>query len=92
MPNTYDVGDLIRVTATFRDADEELDSPDTVTMKVKAPGGTVATSTPGADSPGVFHVDIDCNASGDWEYRAEGDASPQAAAEGRFYVRPSSFA
>ena len=42
-PNTYDLGDLVRLTGTFKNTTGALIDPGTVSFKVRAPGGAVTT-------------------------------------------------
>jgi hypothetical protein len=93
--NTYDVGDLVRIDATFT-VDATATDPTTVICRVKAPDGTVSAKTYGTDAEvvkestaGVYHLDIDITQRGTWRYRWEGTGAAQGAEEGRFDVRRS---
>lgn len=92
MPNTYDVGDLVRVTGTFTDSDGSAVDPTALKIYYKAPGGTITEKLYGTDtdvikdSTGVYHLDIDINASGRWFYRFVGTGSAQAADEYWFNI------
>lgn len=80
--NTYDVGDVVRVTATFT-----ANTPAAVTVKVLKPDG--ATSTPSVvnDGGGVYHADVTADQAGRWLYRVSGTSPGAAAEEGSFAVR-----
>lgn len=92
MPNTYDVGDLIRVTATFTDSDGTAADPTAVTVYYKDPGGNISELVYGTDtdvvqdSTGVYHCDIDIDESGKWFYRFKGTGTVQAADEYWFTI------
>ena len=94
---TYDKNDLLRLQAEFVDVDGSLDDPDEVTIKHKDPSGNtttltyVAGSTVNRLSTGKFYIDLELDEVGTWYWRAEGSASPQAAAERSFVVRTTQF-
>lgn len=96
MANTYDKGDLVRVSAAFTSAGAAID-PTTVTAKVRDPSGNVTTLvylTDGAlvrDAAGAFHTDVNADEAGVWTYRFASTGTGQAAAEGTFRVRESAF-
>lgn len=95
--NTYDVGDQIRITATFTDIDGAAVDPATLQFKFKTPGSAITTYVYGVDAQivksgvGVYYVDVPIDASGTWSYRFAGTGAGQAAAEGQFDVRQSYF-
>lgn len=90
--NTYTVGDLVHVVATFTNAAGTAVDPTAVTAKSKNPDGTITTLTVVNEAgTGVFSADIPLTASGQWVYRFAGTGSNQAAAEGRFRVNDSAF-
>jgi hypothetical protein len=97
MANTYDVVDLVRASATFADADGNAIDPGTVTLKVKAPAGTVTTLVYVTDvalvrdSQGAYHADINVTAAGSWWFRWEASGTGQSAGESWFNVRTSRF-
>lgn len=96
MANTYDVGDLVRVSAAFTSGGSAID-PTAVTAKVRDPSGNVTTLvylTDGAlvrDAAGAFHTDVNADEAGVWTYRFASTGTGQAAAEGTFRVRASAF-
>jgi hypothetical protein len=94
MPNVYDVGDLVTVSAPFADSVGVGVDPTTVICQYLKPGGTAnITLTYGVDatvirdSAGNYHVDIDADTSGSWYYGWHSRGTGQAAAEGWFVVR-----
>lgn len=94
---TYDVGDLAPLRATFTDPDDpdEALDPDDVTFIVREPDGTVTSesSTMGTDvenpDPGVYLLHWPCRVGGVHHYRVEADGGITAAEEAAFMVRPS---
>lgn len=95
-PNTYDLGDLIRVSAPFtRVSNNAAVDPTAVYLIVTNPSGVSTTYTYGVDaiivkdSTGNYHADLDANASGDWYYRWKSTGTGQAAEENQYYVRPA---
>ena len=90
-PNTYDVGDLVTVSGTFRNLAGNLETPATYECKVKDPSGNIATSALTVSSTGVLTATVDADEEGTWYYRIAGLTGLQAAAEGTFIVRASQF-
>lgn len=96
MANTYDVGDLIRVSAAFTSAGAAID-PTAVTAKVKAPTGTTTTLVYGVDaglikdSVGNYHIDVSATEMGTYVYRFAATGTAQSASESSFRVRASAF-
>ena len=92
---SYDIGDAVRVTGTFTDADGVATDPTTVTGKYKDPSGNETTDeSPTNSATGVYYFDIEIDESGKWLYRLEGKTvtpSNQGAAEGSFQVNASNF-
>lgn len=88
---TYDKGDLVRLTATFRDSANALVDPSTVTLKIHKPDGstiirTYAGATITRSSLGVFYSDLNCDFAGTVYYRWEGAGAAQAAGQSSFFV------
>jgi hypothetical protein len=94
----YDLGDAVTVRAAFTNPTTQaaLD-PDAVFFKYKNPAGTIVTLQYGSDaalvkdSTGIYHVDVNANAAGKWLYRFYSTGTGQAAEEGAFKIRRSSF-
>lgn len=89
MTNSYDVGDLVRIKATFKDLNDALADPTTVTCEYKKPDGTVISGDATKESTGVYRYDVAPDAAGTWYYRMSGIGNVQAASESRFIVRKS---
>ena len=88
---TYDKNDLVRLTATFRDSNNNLVDPSTVTLRISLGDGSTITRTyAGATitkaSLGVYYSDLNCSISGMVYYRWEGAGAAQAAGQSSFYV------
>lgn len=96
MANTYDVGDLIRVSAAFTSSGAALD-PTALTARYKTPSGATTTLVYGTDaglvkdSTGNYHVDVSATEAGVWYYRFASTGTGQAASESAFRVRATAF-
>lgn len=95
MPNTYDIGDVVRLSVDFK-VGSTLTDPTTVTLKIMDPAGTTSTFTyAGAqvvkDATGEYHYDYSPTTAGEYHWRWEGTGSAKAASEGTFIVRRSQF-
>ena len=95
MANTYEIGDLIRVTGTFTNAAGTNIDPDVVKGKYQDPSGTETTdSSPTNSAVGVYYFDIDADEAGQWHlriYGATAGGAAQGAAESTFEVSASEF-
>jgi hypothetical protein len=92
MASVYDLGDLVRVTFTFKDASGVVADPSVVRFEWKLEQGGTPTAflyPTGIvkDSTGVYHYDIDASAEGTYFYRAWSTGTGQAAAEDSFFVK-----
>lgn len=89
--NTFDVGDQIRLRASFTDVDGAADTPTSTTIEHKDPSGNITTIENGdltTEATGILYTTIDVDEAGRWYWRATGSASPKAAGEASFIVRP----
>ena len=91
--NTYDVGDLVRITGTWTDADGVNTDPTTVKGEYTDPSGNNTAVTVGGgitkSATGVYYYDIDVDEEGTWIYRfyaESGTATGQGADESHFYA------
>ena len=92
MPNPYNIGDLVQLTANFSTvATEVLISPTSVTFTVRAPDGTEQTPTPINPSTGVYQTSVSITESGTWRWRVVGTGAAKSAADGVFEVVPHTF-
>jgi hypothetical protein len=81
--------------ATIRASDEitvdgDWEDPATVTVKVRAPDGTITTATPTNDDTGFYHYDFSLTAPGIWVVRFESTGN-EGAEEVRLMCRRSFF-
>lgn len=89
--NTYDVGDVVKLTCSFS-VDEQETDPTTVTLTVKRPSGIVTSYTFAAgditkSSTGVYTMDIAITEPGLWWYEWLGTGTAASAEQGNFVVR-----
>lgn len=94
--NTYDVGDLVRVSAEFRDDSDALADPTAVELKFRTPAGVVTTWQVEAgeivkDATGKYHADINITANGRWAYKFIGTGAVQAVEEAGLFVKKSAI-
>lgn len=99
MTNTYDIGDLARMSAAFTlVSNGTAANPTAVTCKVRKPDGSTVTLVYGTDaalikdSTGNYHADIATDQFGRWYYRFEGTGAVIAAGDNEFDVRQNAFA
>lgn len=96
MDGQYEIGQLIALSARFFNKRGKNTDPATVTLKVKAPDGTVSTYTYAngevvRDEQGVYHRNVTVDAAGKWSYRFVATGGGQAAGEKTFIVARSEF-
>jgi len=95
--NQYDVGDLVRVTGVFKDAEGVAIDPSTVAFKLRKPNRSITTYLYGTDiqlvkdSTGNYRVDISADVKGIYKYRWYSTGNGQAAGENQFEVVKSNF-
>ena len=94
MATTYDIGDLIRETGTFKNASSAAADPTKVYLSIQKPDGAIVTSTYSAgttalnkSATGVYYKDIPTTSSGIYEYRWFSTGTVHTAQEGYFNVR-----
>lgn len=92
--NTYDVGDVVVLEATFTTTDDNTDTdPNTVALTVRRPDGTLDEIDAGdIDNPAVgsYRHDYELEDGyppGTVHYRWEGTGTAAGAEEGAFVVR-----
>lgn len=91
----YDVGDVVRLDATFTDIDDEPVDPTTVTFRIREPDGALTAYVYGTDpevvrsAAGVYHVEWSVTLPGLHRWRFESTGTGQAAEESRFDARAS---
>lgn len=93
--NVYDVGDLVRVSAVFKNAAGTATDPTATSIKIRKPDGVVTTLVFGVDgalirdSAGTFHTDISITMKGEWIHKFIGTGAVQAVEEKNFLAKPS---
>jgi len=91
--NSYNIGDLVRISGAFATAAGVAIDPTTATLRVKDPAGNVTVYTGDQlthDGVGAFHLDFSPTVAGKHAYRWEGTGAAQAVTETYFFVRQSS--
>lgn len=94
MSNVYDIGDIVRLEATFTDTGAAYLDPTLVTFTVLPPNSTgIEVTSASTDvihpSTGVYYYDQLATLPGTWNYRSHSTGIGQSAGEGWFTVRHS---
>ena len=94
-PNTYEIGDKVRIKATFTVSGVKTD-PTTITLRVKSPSNVISIYTYALfeitkSATGMYHKDISITESGEWFYRWEGTGAVETADEAYLVVENSEF-
>jgi len=87
---TYDVGDMVRLTASFTNEQGEPADPDTVVLRIRKGDGSVLdvdAESIAYDEPGEYHYDVEPDRAGKWTYSFDGTGTIDQSATGEFYVR-----
>ena len=90
---SYEIGDTLRLTATFTDGDDAAADPTTITLEILAPDGTKTTLTYAAadvtkSATGVYYYDLALDAAQTWEWRWIGTGTVAQADQGSLWVMP----
>lgn len=92
--NTYDEGDLVRLTAKFTIL-TELTNPSAVYLQVISPDrATGSYSYPATitnSATGTFYRDVSADQVGRYDYNFQGTGTVQAVGAGKFVVRRTDF-
>lgn len=87
---SIEVGQRVRLTATFRNQASALANPTTVTIRVRRPSGAVETLDETNDSTGVYTAEVVVDAAGQWVATAIGSGNGvDTAITTRFGVAPN---
>jgi hypothetical protein len=95
--NQHDIGDLVRMDAEFRNNQDVLTDPTTVTFKLKLPDGETITYVYGTDdeveklSEGIFRVEYLVAEHGHHYYLWQGTGEVAQVEESSFYIKRSNF-
>jgi uncharacterized protein YfaS (alpha-2-macroglobulin family) len=93
--STYPLGQMVRITASYKNQSGAATDPDLVTFEIGKPDGTVlryswttSESDPELvrDGTGEFHTVLEPDISGDWWYRTAGTGAVTAVREHSFNV------
>lgn len=85
--SSFDIGDRLTITATFRDQADTLINPTAVTLTVLSPDGVPTVLVPTMSSTGVWTATFAPDMAGTWNYRWGGTGALVAAEEGTFTIR-----
>lgn len=97
MANTYDIGDVVRVSGAFATSAGTAVDPATVKFRIRRPDRTIDFYEYGVDGEvikdavGNYHMDILIDQSGTWYYRVEGITTNRGAEENSIIIRRSKF-
>lgn len=89
MSNSYDIGSLVKLTASFSDNNGVPVNPSAVLLRIKPPGGTTQVFTPALSSDSTYYYNFQTGISGTHYYRFEGSGAVVAVADGQFEVTSS---
>ena len=90
--STYELGNVLRVTGTFRNLAGTAVDPTVVKFRYRAPGQDAVTLTYPDNAAlvkagtGIYYYDIDLSAAGTWFYKFFSTGTNQAANESQFVV------
>jgi hypothetical protein len=95
MANQYKIGQGVKISGTFSKAGI-LQDPDTITLRVRTPDGTISVYTyaqgqVSKTSTGIYYKDISFALAGFVDYRWEGTGNVPAAVDNYLEVLPSVF-
>lgn len=86
MAHSYDIGDVVVLTAEFR-VSNTLTDPTTVVCEIKTPNGTVVTLTPTMQAAGIWRVEYMPSQIGVHEYRFVGTGAAAGSERSFFRVQ-----
>jgi len=95
--NSYDLGDVVRLTVAFTNLAGTAVDPGGVQFKIKSPLGVItiynypADTQVVKDATGNYHLDFEPDKQGIWAVRWAGTGSNKAASESSFEVTESQF-
>lgn len=86
MASTFDIGDRVRLKASFSDEGAAVD-PTSVTCTVRAPDGALTSPGVSKDDVGRYSAEVAPDSAGAWLFRFEGTGAYVAAEEREFFIR-----
>lgn len=92
MANSYHLGQVVRLTATFTDTGDVLTDPSMVTFTVSDPSGNGSTELMGGGSvahpsTGVYTLDVAIDEAGVWNYKVNSTGIVTTSADAYFRAR-----
>ncbi|MCH8196451.1 MAG: hypothetical protein IH904_00070 [Proteobacteria bacterium] len=89
---TFDIGDAVEITGKFTDLAGAAADPDTITVKVREPDGTLTTKTDAdpevtSSTVGTWVYNFTITQAGRHAVRWEGTGTVTAAGPSEFYAR-----
>ena len=97
MAKQFDIGDITRLTVTFKNLAGTVVDPTTVKIQIKLPESTVVEyiylidAEIIKDSVGIYHIDFLITQGGIHYYKWSGTGSVYAAEESQFFVKITQF-
>ena len=95
--SSFDVGDLIRITANVIDLANDPIDPSGFKLYIKRPNAVITTLIFNTDpeivkdTVGQYHIDLSVDLAGLWYVRWEATGTGQSAEEDSFYVQSTRF-
>lgn len=86
-----DIGDLVRVTASFTDSSGELANPTSVAILSRSPSGAELSLNVTSQGTGIYYAEHNIDECDTWWFRAKGTGDIEDAAERRLHVRATAF-
>ena len=91
--SNYNIGQVVRLSATFTSTAAALADPTKVTYTVEDPSGNNSTDTDTGivahPSTGLYTLDVQADEAGVWNYKVNSTGVVQASGEGWFRVKHS---
>jgi hypothetical protein len=93
MANSYHIGQVVRLTATFTDTGGNFADPTRVTFTVEDPSGnnstewSTSTGLVAHPSTGVYTLDVPVDEAGTWPYKVNSTGGVTTASETYFRVQ-----
>jgi hypothetical protein len=97
MAQQYDIGDMVRCSVIFKNLNDAVIDPTTITLKIKLPNATVLEyvylTEAGLikDSVGNYHYDFLITMDGMHIFKWIGTGNVYAVEESSFFVNPTKF-
>jgi len=86
-----DIGDLVRITASFVDLAGAPSDPTSIAILARSPSEAEQSLSVTKQSVGVYYAEQSIDEENTWWFRAYGTGAIEAAAERSLHVRATSF-